>query len=111
MGAQLPPVTSVTGGSVVSSTHSPSGSKSDPRAPVATGWVPTPAESVILNKWFAELDSDHTGFISGATAVGFLKRSNLPREILRDIWALVDSQNRGSIDNQQFYKVMRLVAI
>ncbi|CAM9143169.1 unnamed protein product, partial [Ectocarpus fasciculatus] len=64
-----------------------------------------------LDKWFTELDSDHTGFISGATAVSFLKRSNLPREILRDIWALVDSQNRGSIDNQQFYKVMRLVAI
>jgi hypothetical protein len=61
--------------------------------------------------WFSNLDSENRGYIGGARAVGFLSGFNLSRETLRLIWGLVDSQNTGCIDQKQFYKIIRLVAI
>ena len=49
--------------------------------------------------------------IGGAKAVQFLKNTNLSRDALRTVWALVDSANRGMVDRYQFYKIIRLVAI
>mmetsp|Transcript_2861 Transcript_2861/g.4350 ORF Transcript_2861/g.4350 Transcript_2861/m.4350 type:complete len:1229 (-) Transcript_2861:84-3770(-) len=74
-------------------------------------WNPSPYETSILDGWFHSLDPSGTGIIQGAQAVGFLKRSNLHRDILRKIWSLVDTQNRGFIDKRQFGVVMRLVAL
>jgi hypothetical protein len=61
--------------------------------------------------WFSNLDSENRGYIGGARAVGFLSGFNLSRETLRLIWGLVDSQNTGCIDQKQFYKIIRMVAI
>ena len=61
--------------------------------------------------WFASLDSTKGGYIGGARAVSFLSDFNLSRDTLRLIWGLVDSQNTGCIDEKQFYKIIRMVAI
>ena len=74
-------------------------------------WKPSAYEAKQLDTWFYHIDDERTGVIKGAQAVNFLKKSNLPRDKLRTIWALVDMQNRGFIDKNQFYVVMRLVSI
>mgnify|MGYP003386871177 CR=1 FL=1 len=53
-------------------------------------WKPNAYEVKQLDSWFYHIDEDRTGVIKGAQAVMFLKKSNLHREILRKIWALVD---------------------
>jgi Ca2+-binding EF-hand superfamily protein len=74
-------------------------------------WVPPPVERDIIDRWFAELDTEGKGAVGGLAVAMFLKRSNLPKDILRSIWALVDSTNTGHINRQQFYNIIRLVSI
>jgi hypothetical protein len=57
------------------------------------------------------LDSANKGYAWEAQAISFLSGFNLSKETLRLIWGLVDSQNTGCIDQKQFYKIIRLVAI
>jgi hypothetical protein len=74
-------------------------------------WIPKGNDLNQLGVWFSNLDSENRGYIGGARAVGFLSGFNLSRETLRLIWGLVDSQNTGCIDQKQFYKIIRMVAI
>jgi hypothetical protein len=74
-------------------------------------WVPPPVERDIIDRWFAELDTEGKGAVGGLAVAMFLKRSNLPKDTLRSIWALVDSTNAGHINRQQFYNIIRLVSI
>lgn len=74
-------------------------------------WIPQPEEKAVIDTWFASLDSTAGGVIGGAAAAGFLKGTGLDREVLRSIWSLVDTANKGSIDRKQFYKIIRLVSI
>jgi hypothetical protein len=88
--------------------HHNSSPQPKPQTPV---WKPNAYEVKQLDTWFYHIDEERVGVIKGAQAVTFLKKSNLHREILRKIWALVDTQNRGFIDKIQFYVIMRLVSI
>ena len=73
-------------------------------------WTPNSNDKSILDNWFNDLDSNHTGIVDIKTAVPFLKRSQLTSAILLNIWNLVDKSN-SVINRDQFYKVIRLISI
>lgn len=74
-------------------------------------WTPDFTEKQKIDTWFDDLDEEMSGRIGGASAVNFLKSSHLPKDVLRVIWSLADSESKGSVNRQQFYNVIRLVSI
>lgn len=84
-----------------------------PPAPVAhvEQWCPSHADNDQIDKWFKELDKESCSIIRGLEVARFLQRSNLSRDTLRTIWAVVDSDNKGYINRVQFNTVIRLVSI
>lgn len=51
------------------------------------------------------------GRVAGGTAAGFLQKSGLPTQTLRQIWACADSKKEGFLDQQGFYVALKLVAL
>ena len=91
-------------------TISTSSATIDSSIPSDKDWVPSLPETQQMDEWFRELD-DGSGLVGGVNAAQFLKHTNLSRDTLRTLWALVDSTNRGMVNRYQFYKIIRLVAI
>lgn len=52
-----------------------------------------------------------SGRVAGGTAAGFLQKSGLPTQTLRQIWACADSKKDGFLDQQGFYVALKLVAL
>lgn len=86
-------------------------SQAQPPANQNIPWTPTPQESSIIEKWFRSLDKGNTGQVGGLDVAKFLKRTELPRELLRDMWTLVDDQKCGSVDFRQFTVFVRLISL
>lgn len=59
----------------------------------------------IFNAW----EGSGSGFMSGDTAKDVLTQSQLPPQDLMKIWNLADSENRGSLDVDEFSIAMHLV--
>ncbi|CAH8635213.1 unnamed protein product [Schistosoma margrebowiei] len=57
---------------------------------------------------FAALDMDADGLVSGPEVRDILMRSGLPQDILAHIWELVDIQNTGLLNSEQFTVAMHL---
>ncbi|CAH8663933.1 unnamed protein product [Schistosoma rodhaini] len=57
---------------------------------------------------FAALDMDADGLVSGPEVRDILMRSGLPQDILAHIWDLVDIQNTGLLNSEQFTVAMHL---
>ena len=71
-----------------------------------------PDEAAAFPPMWAELGAkDADGRASGAAVAGFLRAANVPTESLQRLWALVDTAGVGSLDQAQFYAVMRYVAL
>ena len=49
--------------------------------------------------------------ITSTIAVPFLLNSMLSKEILREIWTICDLDQTGTISNERFNKVLKLVAL
>uniref|UniRef100_A0A8C1ZX88 Epidermal growth factor receptor pathway substrate 15 n=1 Tax=Cyprinus carpio TaxID=7962 RepID=A0A8C1ZX88_CYPCA len=58
----------------------------------------------------AAVDPSGSGRVGAADAALFLKRSGLTDLILGKIWDLADSDRKGSLNKQQFFVALRLVA-
>lgn len=58
---------------------------------------------------FELLDPNKTGIISAVDAVGFLRKSKLPENVLREIWKLSDLGRDGALDLTEFCIAMHLV--
>lgn len=56
-------------------------------------------------------DKDLTGKLEGKTAANFLKRSGLPKEILKKIWLIAAQTNPSFLEKDEFYIALRLVAL
>lgn len=56
-----------------------------------------PNEEATFATWFRELSQGEQR-AAGAVAAGFLKKSNLPQQQLKEIWDICDSGRLGSID-------------
>ncbi|XP_057697064.1 epidermal growth factor receptor substrate 15 isoform X2 [Corythoichthys intestinalis] len=64
----------------------------------------------IYDKYYRQVDPRGSGRVAAADAALFLKRSGLADLILGKIWDLSDSERKGSLNKQQFFIALRLVA-
>ncbi|KAL2476076.1 EH domain-containing protein 1 [Abeliophyllum distichum] len=65
----------------------------------------------IYQGWFSFADSDGDGRLSGADATKFFAMSNLPRQDLKQVWALADSKRQGFLGFKEFITSMQLVSL
>ncbi|KAK2975686.1 hypothetical protein RJ640_027789 [Escallonia rubra] len=61
--------------------------------------------------YFRRADLDQDGRISGAEAVGFFKGSNLPQQVLAQIWTHADQNRTGFLGRAEFYNALKLVTV
>ncbi|XP_051124137.1 uncharacterized protein LOC127246675 [Andrographis paniculata] len=64
-----------------------------------------------FEEYFQRADLDRDGRISGAEAVAFLQGSNLPRQVLAQIWMHADQSRSGFLGCQEFYNALKLVTV
>ncbi|CAI5966727.1 unnamed protein product, partial [Closterium sp. NIES-65] len=67
-------------------------------------------EMRVYRRWFAFVDSDGDGRITGPDAVPFFKRSGLMQHELKAIWAAADDRRQGYLGMEEFVVAMRLIA-
>lgn len=65
----------------------------------------------IYQDWFCYADSDGDGRITGNDATKFFSMSNLPREDLKQVWAIADSRKQGFLGFKEFIIAMQLVSL
>ncbi|XP_073284760.1 uncharacterized protein [Primulina huaijiensis] len=61
--------------------------------------------------YFQRADLDRDGRISGAEAVTFFQGSNLPKEVLAQIWMHADQNHIGYLSRPEFYNALKLVTV
>ncbi|KAK4363906.1 hypothetical protein RND71_015264 [Anisodus tanguticus] len=61
----------------------------------------------IYQEWFSLADSDGDGRLVGKDATNFLAMSNLPREDLKQVWAIADSKRQGFLGFKEFITAMQ----
>ncbi|KAF9459355.1 hypothetical protein BDZ94DRAFT_1268459 [Collybia nuda] len=90
-----------------------SGLNSSPFTAQRNGHVPqwdvTPAEKANSDRFFDDLDTQQRGFIEGEVAVPFMLKSNLPGEVLAQVWDLADINNDGRLTRDGFAVAMYLI--
>lgn len=84
------------------------------RSPVFKGrtltpLIITPEEYQKYQTFFKQLDTDHSGFVSGADAVVFFRHSKLPESELAKIWDLADTNSSGMLSEQEFAMAMHMI--
>ena len=70
----------------------------------------TTQETTAYPAFFARADSGSTGRVEGPIAVEFFRRSGLPLEVLKEVWALAAAGERF-LDRERFFVAMRLIAL
>ncbi|XP_074556622.1 uncharacterized protein LOC141812531 [Curcuma longa] len=65
----------------------------------------------IFDEYFKQADSDRDGRISGAEAVAFFQRSNLPKNVLAQVWMHADQNRTGFLGRTEFYNALKLVTV
>ena len=76
----------------------------------STIWTPYPSDAAKIDEWFTSMACGQPT-IGGAKIVPFLLKSGLPKHLLRECWAIGDSDCRGSVDKAQFTLIVRLVML
>ncbi|KAI8378906.1 hypothetical protein BD560DRAFT_487807 [Blakeslea trispora] len=69
----------------------------------------TPEEYQKYQTFFRQLDTDQSGYVTGADAVVFFKHSKLPESDLARIWDLADARSTGQLNQQEFAMAMHLI--
>ncbi|XP_058090584.1 uncharacterized protein LOC131237000 [Magnolia sinica] len=69
------------------------------------------ANMEVFDTYFRRADLDHDGRISGAEAVAFFQGSNLPKQILAQIWMHADQNRIGFLGRTEFYNALKLVTV
>ncbi|KAG9318144.1 hypothetical protein JVU11DRAFT_217 [Chiua virens] len=76
-------------------------------APAAAHWDVTPIEKAGADRFFDNLDQHKRGYIEGDVAVPFMLQSNLPEEVLAQVWDLADINNDGRLTRDGFAVAMQ----
>lgn len=71
------------------------------------GWAITPDDKARYDEIFASLNPTN-GLVSGMAVRPVLERSNLPVDVLRQVWNLSDIDRDGSLDPDEFAVAMHL---
>ncbi|XP_072994253.1 uncharacterized protein [Typha latifolia] len=61
--------------------------------------------------YFRKADLDRDGRISGSEAVAFFKGSNLPQQVLAQVWNFADHKRTGYLGREEFYNALKLVTV
>lgn len=69
----------------------------------------SPEEYQKYQTFFKQLDTDQSGFVSGADAVVFFRHSKLPESDLAKIWDLADTNSSGMLTEQEFAIAMHMI--
>ncbi|XP_078446265.1 uncharacterized protein LOC144715215 [Wolffia australiana] len=64
-----------------------------------------------FDAYFRRADLDLDGRISGAEAVAFFQGSNLPKQVLAQIWMYCDTSKTGFLGRKEFYNALKLVTV
>ncbi|KAI1891945.1 hypothetical protein AGOR_G00148930 [Albula goreensis] len=64
----------------------------------------------VYDNYYRQVDPSGSGRVAAADAALFLKKSGLADLVLGRIWDLADSERKGSLNKQQFFIALRLVA-
>ncbi|KAI9353659.1 hypothetical protein BDR26DRAFT_913913 [Obelidium mucronatum] len=70
-----------------------------------------PDEAAAFAQLFRLADADGAGAVSAQTAVAFLTKSRLPQNVLGEIWVQADSEQNGFLNQQAFYRCLKLIAL
>ncbi|KAL6959808.1 hypothetical protein U1Q18_039960 [Sarracenia purpurea var. burkii] len=65
----------------------------------------------LFDAYFRRADVDQDGRISGFEAVSFFQGSNLPKQVLAQIWMHADQQKTGFLGRPEFYNMLKLVTV
>ncbi|KAK9270669.1 hypothetical protein L1049_026251 [Liquidambar formosana] len=65
----------------------------------------------LFDAYFRRADLDGDGRISGAEAVSFFQGSNLPKNVLAQIWMHADQARTGFLGRTEFYNALKLVTV
>ncbi|KAK9164903.1 hypothetical protein Scep_000094 [Stephania cephalantha] len=65
----------------------------------------------LFDAYFRRADLDQDGRISGAEAVSFFQGSNLPKQVLAQIWNHADHNRTGFLGRAEFYNALKLVTV
>uniref|UniRef100_A0A673MSN8 Epidermal growth factor receptor substrate 15-like n=1 Tax=Sinocyclocheilus rhinocerous TaxID=307959 RepID=A0A673MSN8_9TELE len=73
-------------------------------------WLQLSSGNPVYEKYYRQVDPSSSGRVGATDAALFLKRSGLTDLVLGKIWDLADSDCKGSLNKQQFFVALRLVA-
>lgn len=65
----------------------------------------------LFDSYFRRADLDRDGRISGSEAVAFFQGSNLPKQVLAQIWTFADQNRTGFLGRAEFYNALKLVTV
>ena len=80
-----------------------------PQSQPGAAWAISPQEKAQYDKFFAQVDTEHRGYVTGEQAATFFSNSKLPEDDLAQIWDLVDINSEGQLKNEQFAVAMYLI--
>ncbi|KAG1774243.1 hypothetical protein EV702DRAFT_1125856 [Suillus placidus] len=80
-----------------------------PPFPGVAQWDVTASEKAGADRFFDTLDTQHRGYIEGDVAVPFMLQSNLPEDVLAQVWDLADINNDGRLTRDGFAVAMHLI--
>ncbi|TFK55038.1 hypothetical protein OE88DRAFT_1653662 [Heliocybe sulcata] len=72
-------------------------------------WDVTASEKITSDGFFDTLDTERKGYIEGDVAVPFMLQSQLPEDVLAQIWDLADMNNDGRLTRDGFAVAMHLI--
>ena len=78
-----------------------------PAATPASDWLVTPTDKLRYDEVFSSLNPTN-GLVSGQSVRPVLERSNLPVDVLRQVWNLSDIDKDGCLDADEFAVAMHL---
>lgn len=71
----------------------------------------TQDEQNFYSSLYNKLDSNNLGRILGKPAANFMKRSNLQKNVLKEIWLIAAQSSNTYLLREEFYVAMRLIAL
>lgn len=74
-----------------------------------TPWLVTSQDKAKFDQFFATIDTQGRGVISGEQAVRFFSDSRLPEDTLASIWDLADINSEGQLNRDEFAVAMYLI--
>ncbi len=74
-------------------------------------WAPDEREEDLIAAWFEDMDESSQAQVGGAKIAKFLMESGIDKGILRHIWEIVDTEQRGVVNLVQFTLIIRLVSL